>query len=88
MRDELAKGLETLLELRGSFDYILIETTGVRREKKRVEPSPKTVESSPKTVEPSPRCVWSRGTADKLAPGFDRATQVWPILGQWLSPYG
>ena len=30
MRDELAKGLETLLELRGSFDYILIETTGAR----------------------------------------------------------
>ena len=30
VRDELAKGLETLLELRGSFDYILIETTGAR----------------------------------------------------------
>ena len=77
MRDELAKGLETLLELRGSFDYILIETTGMRV----------TTRCGLKGNRLT-GCVWSRGTADKLAPCFDRATQVWPILGQSPSRYG
>ena len=29
VRDELAKGIETLLELKGGFDYVLVETTGM-----------------------------------------------------------